>query len=543
VIGTGVRVSDDQGFTAGVSADRATVDRTGRLLPPRLMLPDATADPSRLARQVLQAVVPGFADAAAVFVHEELLSVSAGAEGGVEQGELVLRRLAAGFTADGRRLAVETSFPLGEVVVFASDSHPARCVRNGAPAMFTQPSGATLQRIAPGAATILAGYSSFLAAPMVTRGTPAGVLVLARGQSAPAFSAADARAAADLAGRAGVALAGSLALMRHRSVAEALRPPRLTANEGSLGGLEIAGRCLPAAGCDTGGDWYDVIPLPGQRIGLIVGDVMGHGPQAATVMTRLSAAAYALADLDLPPPEVLRQLNRTALALPQETLVTCAYAVIDPATQSCVIATAGHLPPVLAMPDGTTRVPGIPGGQSLGIAPATYGESRVKLRPGTILCLYTDGLVETRTRPFDQGILALQSALARQHPDLDATCEQVLSTLGDLREDDITLVLGRVPAAGLRQPSPLRSGQHDSDGVREAVGRVVWLEVGERPRAAMVQPNTRQAHVARAGDIHLGGVTDHPGAVQRLTRPVRREAEDRRVRLAQADSLGNDPPG
>jgi serine phosphatase RsbU (regulator of sigma subunit) len=172
---------------------------------------------------------------------------------------------------------------------------------------------------------------------------------------------------------------------------------------------------------------------------------MGHGPHAATVMTRLSAAAYALADLDLPPAEVMRQLNRTALALPQDTLLTCAYAVIDPASQSCTIATAGHLPPVLVMPDGTTRVPGIPGGQSLGVTPASYGQARIKLRPGTILALYTDGLVETRTRPFDQGILALQSALARRQPDLDATCEELITSLGASREDDITIVLARIP--------------------------------------------------------------------------------------------------
>ena len=211
------------------------------------------------------------------------------------------------------------------------------------------------------------------------------------------------------------------------------------------GQLEIAGRCLPAAGTDAGGDWYDIIPLPGERTGLIVGDVMGHGPEAATVMTRLSAAAYALADLDLPPGEVLRQLNRTAIALPQATLVTCAYAVVDPGDQSCDIATAGHLPPVLALPDGSTRVPGLPGGQSLGVTTASYGQARVRLPPGTILALYTDGLVETRTRPFDQGIRALRSALSGQRQHLDATCEELISALGETGEDDITVVLARIP--------------------------------------------------------------------------------------------------
>jgi hypothetical protein len=330
------------------------------------------------------------------------------------------------------------------VVALAAGSPPACCLADGAPVIFARPGPPALQRISPEARTTLGRYASFLAAPMITRGTAVGMLVLARAPGAPPFRDGDSQAAADVAGRASAAVADSLALMRHRSVAEALRPPLPPVAVAPRGRLEIAGRCLPATGCDAGGDWYDIIPLPGGRTGLIVGDVMGHGLLAATIMTRLSAAAYALADLDLPPAEVIRQLNRTALALPHDTLVTCAYAVIDADGQSCTIATAGHLPPVLAVPGRAPRVLGIPGGQSLGVAPASYGQARVRLRPGAILALYTDGLVETRTRPFDQGIVALQSALAGPHRDLDATCEQLASAPGDHREDDITIVLARI---------------------------------------------------------------------------------------------------
>jgi hypothetical protein len=416
------------------------------LLPQRLRPPDVTPDPARLGWQVLQAMVPGFAGAAAVFVLEELLGAGnhAGQVTGTEGAGLVARRIAAGSAVDGR-LAPRDFFPLGEVVAFAADSPCTRCMRDGAPVIFTKPGGPTARGITQGTRTALGDYASFLAAPMITRGTAVGLLVLARAPGAPVFRDTDRRAAADLAVRAGTAIAGSLALMRHRSVAEALQRPKTAVSRVAPGQLEIAGRCLPAEGYDVGGDWYDIIPLPGERSGLIVGDVMGHGPQAATVMSRLSAVAYALADLDLPPAEVMRQLNRTAIALPQATLVTCAYAVIDPGAQSCTIATAGHLPPVLALPDGSTRVPGLPGGQSLGVAPASYGEARIKLRPGTTLALYTDGLVETRTRPFDLGILALRSALARQHRSLDTTCEELIASLGERYEDDITLVLARIP--------------------------------------------------------------------------------------------------
>ena len=207
----------------------------------------------------------------------------------------------------------------------------------------------------------------------------------------------------------------------------------------------MAGRCLPTAGHVIGGDWYDIIPLPGGRTGLVVGDVMGHGPEAAAVMAQLRAAAHALADLDLAPAELLQRLNRSTAMLQRITLATCAYAVIDPGSHSCTLAGAGHLPPILALPDGTTRVPELPAGQSLGLGTAIYGQARIKLPPGAVLALYTDGLVESRTRSFDQGILALRSVLAREHGNLEAICDALITSLAERCEDDITVILARIP--------------------------------------------------------------------------------------------------
>jgi serine phosphatase RsbU (regulator of sigma subunit) len=180
---------------------------------------------------------------------------------------------------------------------------------------------------------------------------------------------------------------------------------------------------------------------------------MGHGPEAAAVMAQLRAAAHALADLDLPPAELLQRLNRATTMLQRITLATCAYAVIDPDGQSCTLAGAGHLPPILALPDGTTRVPELPPGQSLGLGTAIYGEARIKLPPGAVLALYTDGLVESRTRSFDQGILAVRSLLAREHGPLDAVCDALIASLAGRCEDDVTVLLARIPPGRHQAPN------------------------------------------------------------------------------------------
>jgi serine phosphatase RsbU (regulator of sigma subunit) len=280
---------------------------------------------------------------------------------------------------------------------------------------------------------------------MTARETVTGLMALVRGPDAPAFTDRDAAAAVRLGTRAGAGLANALTLIRERSIADALQRGLLAAKPAIPSGLEVAGRCLPTAGHVIGGDWYDIIPLPGGRTGLVVGDVMGHGPEAAAVMAQLRAAAHALADLDLPPAELLQRLNRSTALLQRITLATCVYAVIDPGSHSCTMAGAGHLLPILALPDGTTRVPELPAGQSLGLGTAIYGQARIKLPPGAVLALYTDGLVESRTRSFDQGILALRSVLAREHGNLEAICDALITSLAERCEDDITVILARIP--------------------------------------------------------------------------------------------------
>ena len=344
----------------------------------------------------------------------------------------------------------EAAFPPGEVIAFVTDSPYARCIDEGRPVIFARPDSQTLERARPDGREILSRYASFLAVPVTACGAAIGFLAFARASGTAAFCDSDAATAGRLAARAGTGITNALTLMRQQSVADALQRGLLAAEPPAPPGVEVAGRCLPVAGHVVGGDWYDIIPLPGDRTGLIVGDVMGHGPEAAAVMGQLRAAAHALAGLDLPPAQLLQQLNRTAATLRRITLATCVYAVIDSSSHSCTISGAGHLPPVLAMPDGTTRVPDLPADQSLGLGTAIYGQAHIKLPPGAILALYTDGLVETRTRSFDQGIRALRSVLAHQHGDLEAVCDALIGSLGKRYEDDVTIVLARLPAASQR---------------------------------------------------------------------------------------------
>lgn len=291
---------------------------------------------------------------------------------------------------------------------------------------------------------MLARYLSFLAVPIIAEGTPNGLITLARTSGRPAFDEGEIAEAAGLATQAAVCLASARRVVEQQA-AKALQRGLPPAGLVTPDRLEVAGRCLPAAGTTIGGDWYDVISLPGGRTGLIVGDVMGHGPVAAGVMVELSAAAHALAIADLPPAELLAELDRTAITLGDIIYATCAYAIIDPARGAATIALAGHLPPVLAMPDGATHVLELPSGLSLGLGIATFSEVRIRLRPGTVLALFTDGLVETRTQPFDQGIRALQSILARERGALNDACDTIIRSLASHPEDDTTVVLARIP--------------------------------------------------------------------------------------------------
>jgi Stage II sporulation protein E (SpoIIE) len=433
--------------TAAIAATAAAP--TGRA-PLRVSL-----DLDEITGQILDATVPGFADAAAVFALEQLM---ASGERGRPDGEVVVRRLGIRF-ADGQIPGTDVIFPAGEVVAFGPGTPCGGCVTTGHAAVFAEPDGKTAERVAsrPGGREILSRCSSFLAAPLTSPGGPTGLLTFARTAVTGAFSDDDAATAASLAARVCDGIADACLFQRHQRTAEALQRGLLTGDPVVPANIEVAPRCLPASGQMIGGDWFDIIPLPDGRTGVVVGDAMGHGPEAAAVMAQLRAAAHALADLDLAPAEVLRRLERTAATLNNAafaTIATCLYAVIDPAAGCATVAAAGHPPPVVALPDGTTRVPDLPPGLPLGLGADVFGQVHLPVPPGAVLALFTDGLVETRTQTADDGLPALRRALAGPRGPLPAMCDAVLAALAGHGEDDTTLVLARIPPSKTPRTPP-----------------------------------------------------------------------------------------
>ncbi|MEU7214049.1 SpoIIE family protein phosphatase [Streptomyces sp. NPDC044989] len=218
-------------------------------------------------------------------------------------------------------------------------------------------------------------------------------------------------------------------------------------------GVRLASRYLPPSEtARVGGDWYDAIPLPGSRIALVIGDVMGHSMTSAALMGQLRTTAQTLAGLDLPPQEVLHALDEQAQRLGADRMATCLYAVYDPVSHRITIANAGHPPPILLHLGGRAEVLRVPSGVPIGVGGVDFEAVELDAPAGATLLLYTDGLVESRLRDVWTGIEQLRERLAAtaqltgpdHPPPLEALCDEVLDMLGPGdRDDDIALLAAR----------------------------------------------------------------------------------------------------
>lgn len=413
----------------------------------------STLDLGRTANEVVDVAVPRFADAAGVFVMERLIADDEFPDREAD-GSVVVRRLAVG-SAGTDPAEWAAAFPADDVTVYPADTPYARCVATGTPISFTTAGTSGAARTGPdrkpGTIEHLLDGGPRLVVPLKARGKLLGFAVFAWKLSGYPSSPPRVALAGELAARAAICIDNARLYHRERRIALALRRSLLPKSLTVPPGVEIARRYLPAGDTtQVGGDWYDVVALPGGRVALVVGDATGHGTEAAAGMIQLRTAVRTLAGLGLSPTEVLARLDEMAQSLPAAQFATCVYATCDPATGVCAIARAGHIPPILAHADGTTDVLGLP----LGIGDVPFETTEVKIRPGSTLVLCTDGLVESREHDIDSGIAILRAALSGPHPSLEATCDAVVAALrGRYDEDDITVLLARVnavPAAGVR---------------------------------------------------------------------------------------------
>ncbi|GGJ36877.1 ATP-binding SpoIIE family protein phosphatase [Streptomyces brasiliensis] len=241
---------------------------------------------------------------------------------------------------------------------------------------------------------------------------------------------------------------------RERAIATTLQRSLLPRELPDTHAVRAACRYVPAE-AEVGGDWFDVIPLPGFRTALVVGDVVGHGLRSAVTMGRLRTAVRNFSTLDLPPDELLARLDDVVVQMDAEAganedgtiAATCLYAIYDPVSSSCAMARAGHFPPAIVHPDGRVEILDLPEGPPLGIGGLRFQADERQLPEDTQLVLYTDGLIEDRHRDIGAGMKLLCNALSGAGTDPEETCETILEAVLPARPvDDVALLVARTHA-------------------------------------------------------------------------------------------------
>ncbi|WP_245996634.1 SpoIIE family protein phosphatase [Streptomyces armeniacus] len=397
-------------------------------------------DVPRIARALAHALVPRFADYSGVMLISQLVH-----GGDLPATELVTGTplLQLGVAAKQRGPAVERMLRVGQDIAFETRSHFGRTLSTGEPHLIASQEelkAATFSGDPKVQAALDLGIHSLLIVPLRARGIVLGLLVISRADGRDPFDRDDLTLTMDVADRAGTSLDNARLYAREREGALMLQRSLLPQRVPAPPGVSVAYRYVPgSSGTEVGGDWFDVIPLAGGRVAFVVGDVMGHGLRAAATMGRLRTAVRTLAGLDLPPDDLLRRVNDLADDLAQgpddPLMATCLYAVYDPSTRRCSLAKAGHLPPLLLRPrdGGGWRADAVelPSGAPLGVGGVDFESTELEVEEGSVLVLYTDGLVEHRGEDITVGVERLRSLLSSEvpEPSLEDACDEVISTL------------------------------------------------------------------------------------------------------------------
>ncbi|MEU9214552.1 SpoIIE family protein phosphatase [Streptomyces sp. NPDC048415] len=402
-----------------------------------------TLEVEQTAKELAEVTVPELADVVAVDILDSVLDEHRPAP---TDGPALFRALAvkAAYPSE----AVQAADPPGHIAPYAADRLVTQTVRTGRSLLISHADDYDLAHIARDdhAATLLAraGVHSYMSVPLIARGHILGCLGLTRARNPTPFDEDDLTLAGELASRAAVCIDNARTHQRVRSAAETLQRSLLPSHPPRLPGLQIASRYRPAqATYEIGGDWYDVLPLGGDKTALVVGDVMGSGIDAAAAMGRLRTATSAFADLDLDPAQVLQHLDKITSGL-EHYIATCLYAAYDPHRAACHLANAGHLPPVLVRSGKRPELLDLPTGTPLGVGGVAFETTTFDLGPGDQLILYTDGLVESRHDPIDERLETLLHLLDRPDRSLEGTCDRLLHELRRPDDsDDVALLIAR----------------------------------------------------------------------------------------------------
>jgi serine phosphatase RsbU (regulator of sigma subunit)/anti-sigma regulatory factor (Ser/Thr protein kinase) len=407
-------------------------------------------DMDQMAPELTNILVPHFCNAAGLLIKESLIG-DEDIPDEVPDGSQLVRRLAVAHDNDDGTW--DATFPTGEILRYPPGTPYTRAMESGMPVCETlvretadQIANAWIRR----PVSSLLGGTSLLILPLIARGTMLGFFVCCRLSGYRRFDAYDTELGQDFANRAAIFMDNAQRYSRERATALTLQRSMLPTGLSAPSSVEVKHRYLPGSKLiEIGGDWYESIALPGGRVALVVGDVAGHGVRAAVTMGRLRTAIHTLAMLELPPAETLQQLNELMqeLGAREPHFATCVYAIYDAVTGTCELASAGHLPPLLVRPDGTNELLDISPAPPLGVGSGPIQSRVIDVEDGSLLVLYTDGLVERRTEDIDVSLEQLRTLFG------PGTCEQSLEDLckaalagvyADQQRDDIALLIARL---------------------------------------------------------------------------------------------------
>ncbi|MGI5373704.1 SpoIIE family protein phosphatase [Streptomyces sp. CA-251387] len=443
----------------------ALLDRAGERI-------GRTLDITRTAQELADVAVPGLADLVTVDLLESVLRGGEPVAGPLSDTDPVpLRR--AGYGSVNGSVPV-TVVDIGAVVTYPAQSPPIRCLRTGKSWREEKldPLGeAWAQHARGGQAAIFLelGLHSVMIVPIRARGVTLGVTTFFRTHRQEAFEEDDLNLAEDLVSRAAVCVDNARRYTRERDAALVLQRSLLPHRLPEQDAVEVSACYRPADELTgLGGDWYDVIPLSGARVALVVGEVPGHGIDAAAAMGRLRTAVRTLAALDLPPEEVLAHLDDLVARSAREEGVEpgeeesdsaqgvgsgCVYVVYDPVDGACTMAAAGHPAPAVIMPDGHVAFVDLPQGPPLGVGGPPFESVELALAAGSTLALHTDGLLaggDDWAVDADRG--RLRRALEQRAASLDLRCRTVVDALvPDRPHDDVALLMARTRLLGAEQ--------------------------------------------------------------------------------------------